>query len=433
MKPILTVENVSKQYRIGATHTTLGERLNEIFSAPLQRSAGRKRATGIKTVCALRGVSFDVHPGEVIGIIGRNGSGKSTLLKIISAITEPTSGSVKLYGRCGSLLEVGTGFHPELTGRDNIYLNGAILGMKRNEIRQSFDEIVSFAEVDSFIDTPVKRYSTGMYLRLAFAVAAHLRTEILMIDEVLAVGDMDFQKKCLGKVEGVAKDGRTVLFVSHNLGAISELCQRALWLNEGHLALDGGARAVVAAYFANAHAAHYRWQRSAPDMIASDEAKRVFLRSIQIHQGGRPATEAIQFDQEFSVEIEYQVTEAVSDLSVVLRIVTESGTVIFTSSDTDILSERTERTRPGGVYVAGCKIPGNLLRSGKVFLTVGIRQRGIWIELEENILMFEISPVGNPLHPERKGVITPVLEWTTRFSDRFEASGPATALHNRAR
>src|SRR6185295_16564944 len=172
-----------------------------------------------------------------------------------------------------------------------------ILGMKRNEIRQSFDEIVSFAEVDSFIDTPVKRYSTGMYLRLAFAVAAHLRTEILMIDEVLAVGDMDFQKKCLGKVEGVAKDGRTVLFVSHNLGAISELCQRALWLNEGHLALDGGARAVVAAYFANAHTAHYRWQRSAPDMIASDEAKRVFLRSIQIHQGGRPATEAIQFDQ----------------------------------------------------------------------------------------------------------------------------------------
>ncbi len=415
MKPIIKVENLSKRYRIGAPHVTLRERLDGMMRAPLRSIAGRRAAAAAEqTVWALSGVGFEVQPGEVVGIIGRNGSGKSTLLKTLSLITEPTTGSVELYGRFGSLLEVGTGFHPELTGRENIYLNGAILGMKRAEIKRHFDEIVTFAEVDAFIDTPVKRYSSGMYLRLAFAVAAHLRTEILMIDEVLAVGDTEFQKKCLGKVEGVAREGRTVLFVSHNMGAVSELCQRALWLNRGRLELDGAARDVVAAYFANSYGGRHRWERPPPEEGAGGETREVSLRSVRVCQGGGEGVGAVCFDREFAAEIEYEVMAPASGLSVVLRVVSESGTIIFTSSDTDTENGTRRGARPAGVHVAACRIPGSLLRSGKFFLTVGVRRQGLWIELRENVLAFEVSPVGNPLNPERKGVITPVLEWSTR-------------------
>ena len=210
--------------------------------------SGCRWRTGARSIWALKDVSFDINRGEVVGIIGRNGAGKSTLLKILSEITEPTEGRVEIHGRVGSLLEVGTGFHPELTGRENVYLNGAILGMKRAEIERKFDEIVAFAEVEKFIDTPVKHYSSGMYLRLAFAVAAHLEPEILIVDEVLAVGDAAFQKKCLGKMAGVAKEGRTVLFVSHNMPAITRLCERAILLDEGRLLQDGVSHQVVKAY-----------------------------------------------------------------------------------------------------------------------------------------------------------------------------------------
>jgi len=253
----LRVENLSKQYRIGkaqARYSTLRDSLMEMALSPVRRAANLIRGNGSgaadleETIWALKDVSFEVKKGEVVGIIGRNGAGKTTLLKILSRITEPTEGCVDIFGRVGSLLEVGTGFHPELTGRENIYLNGAILGMKKAEIERKFDEIVAFAEIEKFIDTPVKFYSSGMYVRLAFAVAAHLEPEILMVDEVLSVGDAAFQKKCLGKMGEVAEEGRTVLFVSHNMAAVDSLCKRIFVLDEGKSIFDGDSNSGIAFY-----------------------------------------------------------------------------------------------------------------------------------------------------------------------------------------
>jgi len=240
VRPIIKVENLSKQYRIGArqeSFPTLRDSIANAFRAPLAKS--RRNGESANTIWALKDINFEVAPGEVVGVIGRNGAGKSTLLKILSRITEPTSGRADIYGRVGSLLEVGTGFHHELSGRENIYLNGAILGMKRNEIGRRFDEIVSFAEIENFIDTPVKHYSSGMYMRLAFAVAAHLEPEVLLVDEVLAVGDAGFQKKCLGKMRDVGRQGRTVLLVSHNMGAVLNLCERVILITNGQVQYEG--------------------------------------------------------------------------------------------------------------------------------------------------------------------------------------------------
>lgn len=245
----IRVENLSKQFRIGMrkySYYTLRDHLADSMKSILRR--GRSSQPGNNTIWALQDVSFEVKRGEVIGFIGRNGAGKSTLLKILSRITEPTSGRAEIYGRVGSLLEVGTGFHPELTGRDNIYLNGAILGMKKTEIDRRFDEIVAFSEVEKFIDTPVKHYSSGMYVRLAFAVAAHLEPEILIIDEVLAVGDAAFQRKCMAKMGDVGKEGRTVLFVSHNMAAIANICQKTVLLHQGTLLLNGETKMVIDRY-----------------------------------------------------------------------------------------------------------------------------------------------------------------------------------------
>jgi len=260
-KSIIKINNLSKCYRIGAKETgykTFREAIIDGISAPFRNLKRLQRLTKFNNnrndvrsndiIWALKDISFNVDEGEVLGIIGKNGAGKSTLLKILSHITEPTGGIIEINGRVSSLLEVGTGFHPELTGRENIFLNGAILGMRKKEIEQKFDEIVNFAEIEKFLDTPVKRYSSGMYVRLAFAVAAHLEPEILLIDEVLAVGDIAFQKKCLGKMEDVAKGGRTVLFVSHNMGAIRSLCNNAIWLNDGQILKKGTTDEVVGNY-----------------------------------------------------------------------------------------------------------------------------------------------------------------------------------------
>ncbi|HXG84621.1 MAG TPA: ABC transporter ATP-binding protein [Pyrinomonadaceae bacterium] len=251
MKPIIRVENLSKQYKVGidkARFPTFRESIVNFLKFPLKKRGGEDAK-----FWALQDINFEVEPGEVVGIIGRNGAGKSTLLKILSRITEPTKGKIELYGRVGSLLEVGTGFHPELTGRENIYLNGAILGMRQGEIVGKFDEIVDFAEIEKFIDTPVKHYSSGMYMRLAFAVAANLEPEILIVDEVLAVGDAEFQKKCLGKIKSVSdKEGRTVLFVSHNLTAVSNLCKRAFFLKSGKIEFIGNVNETVALYLGKA-------------------------------------------------------------------------------------------------------------------------------------------------------------------------------------
>jgi len=256
----IKVEGLSKRYRIGAqqrAYRTLREKLNETAMAPframkaLTNGNGNGHKSRSETFWALKDVSFEIKPGEAVGIIGRNGAGKSTLLKILSRITEPTEGYADIHGRIASLLEVGTGFHPELSGRENIFLNGSILGMKRVEIRKKFDEMVAFAEIEKFIDTPVKHYSSGMYVRLAFAVAAHLDPEILLIDEVLAVGDAEFQKKCLGKMGDVAREGRTVLFVSHNMAAVRRLCQSGMYLEGGRVKFEGDAESAVDVYYLN--------------------------------------------------------------------------------------------------------------------------------------------------------------------------------------
>lgn len=298
MRPIIRVENLSKQYRIGARQTpylTLRESIANAARSPLNwfRRNGHSEDNAI---WALKDVSFEVVPGEVVGIIGRNGAGKSTLLKILSRITEPTTGQVDLYGRVGSLLEVGTGFHVELSGRENIYLSGAILGMKRSEIDRKFDEIVMFAEVDKFIDTPVKHYSSGMYMRLAFAVAAHLEPEILIVDEVLAVGDATFQKKCLGKMGEVARQGRTVVFVSHNIGAIQQLCSECILLENGQVRVAGKASVIVKEYLSLFERNYH------PTTIVADGADcDVQLRILD--KDGSP-TRKWQYGEELTIQVD---------------------------------------------------------------------------------------------------------------------------------
>src|SRR6266498_2716034 len=278
MKPILEIQNLYKQYKLGGRRIRRTENFRELvqqaFSAPIRALGGSRNDLAkeeLYTFWALDDVSFGINEGDVIGIIGRNGAGKSTLLKILSRITSPTKGTVTLRGRMASLLEVGTGFHPELTGRENIFLNGAILGMRRSEITKRFDEIVAFAEVEKFLDTPVKHYSSGMSVRLAFAVAAHLEPEILIVDEVLAVGDAAFQKKCLGKMRGVTGEGRTVLIVSHNMAAIQGLCSKCYLLSSGQLIAEGSPRNVVERYLADASVATPAQLRQRKDRQGSGE------------------------------------------------------------------------------------------------------------------------------------------------------------------
>jgi lipopolysaccharide transport system ATP-binding protein len=250
MRAIVEVRNLSKSYRLGQlppSRRTLSAELTHVLRSPLEHLRGRKLERK-RIIWALRDVSFEVRPGEVVGIIGRNGAGKSTLLKILSRIVRPTAGEVDIYGRMGSLLEIGTGFHPDLTGRENVYLNGAIIGMKRKEIRRKFDEIVAFAEVEQFLDTPIKYYSSGMHVRLAFAIAAHLEPEILILDEVLAVGDAAFQQKCFLKMRDVSREGRTIFFVSHDLTSVRQMCGRVLLIESGHLRYDGQAEEVIQGY-----------------------------------------------------------------------------------------------------------------------------------------------------------------------------------------
>jgi lipopolysaccharide transport system ATP-binding protein len=301
-----------------------------------------------ETIWALKDVSFEVKQGEVVGIIGRNGAGKSTLLKILSRITEPTKGLAEIHGRVGSLLEVGTGFHSELTGRENIYLNGAILGMKRAEINRKFDEIVAFAEVEKFVDTPVKHYSSGMYLRLAFAVAAHLEPEILIIDEVLAVGDARFQKKCLNKMQDVGQAGRTVLFVSHNMPAISRLCERAMLLDEGIILADGLAHEVVSVYLKseNDATAERKW----PDLNKAPGSDVVRLRAVRVRIKDGQIANVVDIRQPVRLEMEYEVLKPDHVLMPNFNLFNEDNIWVFTTLDQD--PEWRGRPRPTRYYTS---------------------------------------------------------------------------------
>jgi lipopolysaccharide transport system ATP-binding protein len=362
----IRVDGVSKLYRLGEPerYRTLRDTLTDAITGPFRRlrgeGAARKEA---EMLWALKDVSFEVKHGEVVGIIGRNGAGKSTLLKILSRITEPTHGHAEIRGRVGSLLEVGTGFHPELSGRENIFLNGAILGMKKAEILRKFDEIVAFAEVERFIDTPVKRYSSGMYVRLAFAVAAHMETENLIVDEVLAVGDAEFQKKCLGKMESSARDeGRTVLFVSHNMQSIIQLCSKAILLTSGRKALEGESRLVIDKYLTEGS-----WALTLADIAGTinslppDPAFR--LREIDIVQCGKSGTDLIS-GEEVEIVVEYDIFQEAAGFHIWLSLCDADGTLLFDSLHNG--SAPTIPTVYPGTYVSRGTIPADLL-AGRMY------------------------------------------------------------------
>ena len=412
MKPIIQVEDLSKSYRIGARQmqNSLRDALAEMVGGPFRRRRNGD-AVSEDIIWALKDVSFEVSPGEVIGIIGRNGAGKSTLLKILARITKPTSGRVALNGRVGSLLEVGTGFHSELTGRENVFLNGAILGMSRREIESKFDEIVAFAETERFLDTPVKHYSSGMIVRLAFAVAAHLEPEILIVDEVLAVGDAVFQKKCLGKMNEISKEGRTVLFVSHDLGALNALCERALLLNEGAVVASGPAREVSAYYLDRSNKLYspITWAN-----LPQDKGDEMELVTAAITQNGI-ATTAIDCREAFNIDLEYVNKAAIQNSRLFLVIRNIKGEVLFTSSDYDVESELVERQAGG--FVSTVTIPGGLLKAGTYYGTIGADIKNERIIFAENdILHFDVFESGDDTLSERHkrvGLIAPLLSWQT--------------------
>ncbi len=423
---VIRAENLSKLYRIGASrarYKTVRESLAEAVAAPFRRLRDGKRRVGDErsgppssvsgphnTIWALKDVSFEVKQGEVVGIIGRNGAGKSTLLKILSRITKPTQGRAEIHGRVGSLLEVGTGFHPELTGRENIYLNGAILGMKKTQIDRKFDEIVAFAEVERFFDTPVKHYSSGMYLRLAFAVAAHLEPEILLVDEVLAVGDAAFQKRCLGKMGDVAKEGRTVLLVSHNMGAITRLCRRSLWLGQGRIVMDGPSAEAVNSYQAQYLSARPEWTRPGLKSPNGDFA----LLKVAVKNTEDRSTSAFRGDEPIVVEIRYVVGRALAGCQIGARLYNAQGLVVLTSADADVSGVSAQPKAPGR-YRSQFAIPATLLAPGTYSLLVAahLPDRNLYDVVEEAVV-FEVIPSGSLASLDgRLGVITPLLTWKT--------------------
>jgi lipopolysaccharide transport system ATP-binding protein len=424
----IRVEALSKQYRIGKRqdrYKTLRDTLMDALVSPIRQARKLVRVQAAKTreteetIWALRDLSFEVECGEVVGIIGRNGAGKSTLLKILSRVTEPTTGCADIYGRVGSLLEVGTGFHHELTGRENIYLNGAILGMKRAEIKRKFDEIVAFAEVEKFIDTPVKHYSSGMYLRLAFAVAAHLEPEILLVDEVLAVGDARFQKKCLNKMQDVGQAGRTVLFVSHNMPAITRLCERVILLEEGKVLEDGPSHKVVSAYLNAGHGttAAREW----PDSTKAPSGEVGRLRAVYVRTEDGQITDAVDIRLPVAVEMEYEVLRPGYVLLASFGFVNEEGVIVFRAVDLDPTWRG--RPRPAGRYVSAAWIPGNFLSEGTLFVEVGLATMNPTISqfYQPDVVAFQVidSLDGDSARGDYAGnwagAVRPLLQWSTQF------------------
>jgi lipopolysaccharide transport system ATP-binding protein len=379
----IKVENLSKRYRIGyekQARDTFAEVLSDWIMRPIRNYRRLRNLTdfeqsqvdNLDIIWALRDVSFEIKPGEVIGVIGQNGAGKSTLLKILSRITYPTGGRVELNGRVSSLLEVGTGFHPELTGRENVYLNGTILGMTRSEIARKFEEIVDFSGVSKFIDTPVKFYSSGMAVRLAFSVAAHLEPEILLIDEVLSVGDAAFQKKSLGKMEEVSKQGRTVLFVSHNMGAVRSLCSRGLLLEEGVLLKDDRVDSVINTYLSSkdvSTAGRLGWSEA-----EAPQDKELILYGIELTSETGEVKTTFQIDEAFEIRVHYQILEEVKNLRLYLRFKTTMGETVFATYEDSQIQEGFNR-KPGR-YTAICKIPPNILNNLTYRINIGFDSPG---------------------------------------------------------
>jgi lipopolysaccharide transport system ATP-binding protein len=419
MRPAIQIHNLSKKYLVSherqhRSYRTLRETLVDAGAAAWKRVRGQG---GVSTeeFWALRDIDFDVQPGEIVGIIGRNGAGKSTLLKILSRITKPTKGRVELDGRVGSLLEVGTGFHPELTGRENIYLNGSILGMSKREIDRKFDEIVSFAEVEQFLDTPVKRYSSGMYVRLAFAVAAHLEPEILIIDEVLAVGDEEFQRKCLGKMSQIGREGRTVLFVSHNMHAVSKLTSRTVLIAGGRVHSQGPSFDVIRQYLNSGGGLAASWTRHEKPIRQRPGASAVVIQAIRCtNRHGEPQAR-FSGDEPLAIEIEFEVHRP-AEAQIAYRLNSSAdGSTIFTSAEPDAQHRKTTRFLPG-TYVARSHVPAHLLVPGTYHLLVAANNFcGPQFDLVERALSLEVTSVGSLTSIERRlGVVAPLLAWETR-------------------
>jgi lipopolysaccharide transport system ATP-binding protein len=414
MPPIITIENLSKKYQLGQTHTDL---LSEKIGIRLRSIIRGIRGNNLlhnnqniplnNEIWALKDVSLEIHEGEVIGIIGRNGAGKSTLLKILSRITEPTAGRITFEGRVSSLLEVGTGFHPELTGRENIYLNGAILGMSKAEINRKFDEIVAFSEIEKFLDTPVKRYSSGMYVRLAFAVAAHLEPEILILDEVLAVGDAAFQKKCLGKMQTVSAGGRTVLFVSHNMTAVRELCKRTIWLDGGCLMNSGDTDEIVTQYLhENTRSVN---EQSWPDPDTAPGNDKVRLRRAYLSSG--EASACISVHTPLRMEFEYWNAIPGAELNISLYLNNLEGTCVFNS-------DSSPRVYPVGIIREACSIPGDLLNDGTYRISIMIvKDRFHGIYKLDDVLVFDVQDAERECdyYGKWEGMVRPKLDWTSEF------------------
>ena len=363
---------------------------------------------------ALKGVSFDVERGDVLGVIGRNGAGKSTLLKILSKITEPTEGRAEIFGRVGSLLEVGTGFHPELSGRENIFLSGAILGMRKAEIEAKMDDIVRFSEVDRFLDTPLKHYSSGMQMRLAFSVAAHLEPEILLIDEVLAVGDIAFQKKCLGKMDEISKEGRTILFISHNMDAVLNLCNKGILLEDGRMKSAGDIKDIVNEYLkVNTGLLG--------EVRFSDESQKRYnelkLRAVKILDHNENVTPIVDLGERFVIEIEYEVLTPLRSAQIAFEMFNSVGMCIFTSTDLDNEPEKLRSLRGQGIYRARCPVSSDYLRPGVYYIDISSSIPGVKVlNVYQNAISFEIAGlnVENKLSQGRRGIITPVFGWETQ-------------------
>lgn len=424
MKPIIRIRNLSKRYRIGAlnaNYVTFREVLGGAMAAPVRRLLGKKRPAQ-EWLMALEDVCLDVAPGEVVGLVGHNGAGKSTLLKILSRVTEPSAGYFEMHGRVGSLLEIGTGFHPDLTGRENVFLNGAVMGVSRREVARKFDEIVAFSEIERFIDTPVKWYSSGMYLRLGFSTAVHLDPEILVMDEVLAVGDVSFQQKCLDKMHAIMQEGRTILFVSHNMPAVTRLCKRAVWIEHGRVVEDGPAPDVVNSYLGQS------WEISEEREWAAAEAPGngvVRLRRVRVCDETGDTAGSVDVGRAAGIEFTYEVLTPGLTLLPQLDLYNEAGVHIFTTHD---VSEQWRRqARPAGEYVSTVRIPGNYLAAGNFLVHASIVSHLPTTSVHThvpNVVTFQVLEGEDASRPSARGdylgpmpgLVRPLLNWTTRHS-----------------
>jgi lipopolysaccharide transport system ATP-binding protein len=419
MTTAVEVDGISKRYRIGELQAAYGT-LRESMSHAAKRLTGQEHHRGYDEIWALRDVSFALEEGKALGIIGRNGAGKSTLLKVLTRITTPTEGRAEIRGRVGSLLEVGTGFHPELTGRENVYLNGAILGMKRREIRAKLPEIAEFSGVEKFLDTPVKRYSSGMHVRLAFSVAAHFEPEIMLVDEVLSVGDAEFQARCLGRMEDIGATGRTVVFVSHQLQAVAQLCDRAILLDQGRVVMDGPSAKVVARYLQTVTGTSSSQEWTDEESAPGDDVVR--LRSVRITRADGETADFVDVREPVGIELAFVVLRESPPILPKIKL-TSGGHIIFNAMDVDA---RWHEPSPPGEYVTTAWVPGNLLNEGLVTVDAAVCSIDS-PKLHHHVSVHEAASfhVQDPLEGDSsrgtftgqwRGVVRPLLEWTVEES-----------------